>query len=106
MSFFSESQLKDFRNSTRYYSVNVEASLREFKAESSTSKVKIFLSHKHNELELLDGAIAFLKKEGVDIYVDWMDDGMPKHTSGITAQRIKEKIFFDDYFVLIKFTFF
>ena len=33
-----------------------------------------------------------MKKFGVEIYVDWLDDGMPRTTSGITATRIKQKI--------------
>ncbi|WP_321319221.1 toll/interleukin-1 receptor domain-containing protein [Labilibaculum sp.] len=101
MSLFSESKLKGFRNSTRYYAVNIEASLREFKSESKSSKTTVFLSHKHDELELLDGAVSFLKKEGVNVYVDWMDDGMPKYTSGVTALRIKEKIKENSKFILL-----
>jgi len=33
--------------------------------------------------------------------VDWLDDGMPKTTSGITAVRIKEKIKENDKFILL-----
>ena len=55
-------------------------------------RTKIFLSHKHDETEQLEGAISFLKTLGVEIYVDWLDDGMPKTTSGITAVKIKQKI--------------
>jgi hypothetical protein len=92
MSFLSESQLKGYRNSTRTFSVNINDSLKQFKDESKYSKTKVFLSHKHDELEILDGAISFLKKEGIDVYVDWLDEGMPKYASGITAKRIKEKM--------------
>ena len=40
----------------------------------------------------MDSAISLLKKIGVNVYVDWMDIGMPKSTSGRTAERIKGKI--------------
>ncbi len=101
MSLISESQLKSYRNSTRTFSKTINESLLEFKNELKSIKTKIFLSHKHDELEALDGAISFLKKEGVDIYVDWLDVGMPKTTSGVTAQRIKDKIKENDKFILL-----
>jgi hypothetical protein len=101
MSILSETQLRDYRNKTRTFSKSIVDSLNEFKNETKSLKTKVFLSHKHDELENLDGAIAFLKKEGVDIYVDWLDDGMPKTTSGITATRIKQKIKANDKFILL-----
>tara|TARA_R110000765_G_scaffold426726_1_gene543781 strand:+ start:4276 stop:4818 length:543 start_codon:yes stop_codon:yes gene_type:complete len=92
MSIISKSRLSEYRNSTRYYSKTINESLKEFRAESRYSKVTIFLSHKHDETEELDSAISFLKRFGVEVYVDWLDDGMPRTTSGITANRIKQKI--------------
>ncbi|NHE55794.1 TIR domain-containing protein [Cyclobacterium sp. GBPx2] len=76
-------------------------SLRNFKNESTYRKTKVFLSHKHDEKEYLEGAISFLKSYGVDIYVDWQDDGMPKITSGRTAVRIKERIKENHKFILL-----
>ncbi len=91
MSFITETQLKSQRRSIKTFS-SVDESLRNFKNESSLFRTKIFLSHKHDEKEYLEGAISLLKNYGVDVYVDWLDEGMPKNTSGITAVRIKEKI--------------
>ena len=62
---------------------------------------KIFLSHKHDEKEYLEGAISLLKTYGVDVYVDWLDEGMPKTTSGLTAVKIKEKIKENHKFILL-----
>lgn len=101
MSFLNESQLKSFRKSIKTYNLTLNESLRSFKNESKYFKTKIFLSHKHDELEQLEGAISFLKDQGVDVYVDWLDDGMPKTTSGQTAVRIKEKIKENDKFILL-----
>ena len=101
MSIISESDIRGYRNKTRMFSLSLNESLHNFKAESKSLKKKIFLSHKHDEREILDGAISFLKKEGVDVYVDWLDDGMPKTTSGVTASRIKEKIKENDKFILL-----
>lgn len=101
MSFLSESQLKGYRNSTRKFSVNLNDSLSQFRNESKQYKTTIFLSHKHDEVELLDGAISFLKREGIDVYVDWLDEGMPINTSGSTAVRIKEKIRENNKFIFL-----
>jgi hypothetical protein len=100
MSFITESKLKTYRPSYTSYKSN-NTVLGEFRSESKYFKTKIFLSHKHDELEHLEGAISFLKRHGVEIYVDWLDDGMPKTTSGITAVRIKEKIKENDKFILL-----
>ena len=100
MSFITESKLKAYRPSTKSFKTNSTV-LREFKNESKYSKTKIFLSHKHDETEQLEGAISFLKDNGVEVYVDWLDEGMPKTTSGQTAVRIKEKIRENDKFILL-----
>lgn len=91
MSFITETQLKNSRRSLKTF-MTLNESLRDFKNESSAFKTKIFLSHKHDEKEYLEGAVSLLKNYGVDVYVDWLDEGMPKTTSGQTAIRIKEKI--------------
>lgn len=100
MNFITESQIKNQRRSTKTY-MSLNESLRSFKSESSYLKTKIFLSHKHDEKEFLEGAISLLKSYGVDVYVDWLDDGMPKTTSGQTAVRIKEKIKENHKFILL-----
>lgn len=91
MSFITESQLKNQGRSIKTFT-SLNESLRNFKNESSFLKTRIFLSHKHDEKEYLEGAISLLKTYGVDVYVDWLDEGMPKTTSGETAVRIKQKI--------------
>ncbi|RXR17352.1 TIR domain-containing protein [Flavobacterium amnicola] len=92
MSILSKSELIGFRNSTRTFSKGINESLSEFINESKVNKVTVFLSHKHDERSELDAAISFLKRNGVSVYVDWLDEGMPKYTSGKTAERIKNKI--------------
>ncbi|HLP38083.1 toll/interleukin-1 receptor domain-containing protein [Lacibacter sp.] len=100
MGLITETQLQNQRRSVKTLS-SVNESLLNFKRESSFFKTKIFLSHKHDEKEYLEGAISILKTFGVDIYVDWLDEGMPKTTSGETAVKIKEKIKETHKFVLL-----
>lgn len=67
-----------------------------------SSKTSVFLSHKHSDLEELKGLIGlFSKLYDVDIYIDSMDEKMPKKTSGETAKRIKEVIKKSDRFILL-----
>jgi hypothetical protein len=101
MSILSKIQLLGYRNSTRNSSKTINESLSEFKHDSKIGKTKIFLSHKHDELAELDSAISLLRLIRSNIYVDWLDEGMPKATSGETAKRIKEKIKENDKFILL-----
>ncbi len=66
-----------------------------------SSKPIIFLSHKHDEHSIMQDVIAFLKKEGVDVYVDWLDESMPAYTNSETAVRLKQKIRTADKFILV-----
>jgi hypothetical protein len=61
----------------------------------------IFLSHKHDEVNILQDIIAFLKAEGVDVYVDWMDKEMPAYTNGETAVKLKQRIQIANKFILV-----
>lgn len=101
MGLITESQLLSSRRSTKSFSFTLNESLKSFKNESTSFKTKIFLSHKHDELTYVEGAVSFLKELGVDIYVDWLDEGMPKSTSGSTAVRIKQKIRENHKFVFL-----
>lgn len=76
--------------------------LNEAKVESKTSdKIGIFLSHSHKDKNLIKEAIAFFKAINVSVYIDWMDEGMPEKTSGVTAIKIKSKIITNDKFILL-----
>lgn len=101
MSFLTETQLRNYQPSSKSFYLTANESLNNFRNENSLLKTKIFLSHKHDERNQLEGAIAFLKQFGVDVYVDWLDEGMPKTTSGLTASRIKEKIKQNHKFILL-----
>lgn len=100
MSFISESTLSNYRVRTKMFSKDNIVNLSE-SSSRDRAKPMIFLSHKHDEASILQDVIAFLKNEGVDVYVDWMDEDMPVHTSGETAIRLKEKIRKANKFILL-----
>lgn len=66
-----------------------------------TNRNTIFISHKHSDLQDLRGVMGMLEEYGVKIYIDSMDNKMPKETSGETAKRIKEVIKFCRKFILL-----
>jgi len=100
MSFITESQLANYRSRTKTFSKSDVLVLNESSSRDKT-KPMVFLSHKHDELVILQDVIAFLNSEGVDIYVDWMDEEMPAYTNANTALRLKEKIKTANKFVLV-----
>lgn len=71
-------------------------------AFSSDSRITIFISHKHSDLEELKGIIGFLEKNyNVKCYIDSRDPSMPETTSGVTASKIKERIKSCKKFILL-----
>ena len=71
-------------------------------AFSSDSRITVFISHKHSDLEELRGVIGFLEKEySVKCYIDSRDPSMPETTSGETASKIKERIKSCKKFILL-----
>ena len=100
MSYITEAQLANYRSRTKTFSKNDVVTLNE-SASRDRSKPMIFLSHKHEELVILQDVVAFLNAEGVEIYVDWMDADMPAYTNAKTALRLKEKIKVSDKFILV-----
>ena len=88
----TDSQLNEARTDTRTFSEGGRVSY----------KTTVFLSHKHSDLKELKDIIGFLRHfYDVDIYIDSMDDNMPKKTSGETAKRIKKIIEKSDMFILL-----
>ena len=69
---------------------------------SYQSKTTVFISHKHDELEDLQGLIGFLESNyNVKAYIDSRDPSLPRITSAATAQTIKQRIEKCDRFILL-----
>jgi hypothetical protein len=60
-----------------------------------------FLSHSHKDAELANGVAALLTQSGWLVYIDWLDEEMPSSPNRVTAQRIKERIVNNDYFLFL-----
>ena len=98
MSFISESQLSSYRRRTKMFSADDIVKLNE---SYNRTRPMVYLTHKHDEQETLQDVVAFLKEEGVDVYVDWMDSSMPAYTNAETAHKLKQKIEVADKFILV-----
>lgn len=61
--------------------------------ESSARRIAgVFLSHSHEDKDLILPAVRFLQSQGVRVFVDWLDQSMPINISGDTAKILKNKI--------------
>jgi hypothetical protein len=101
MGYITKSQLSSFATAKLRFS----AKSTELHAARGYSRAlyhtSIFLSHSHHDASQVENAVIFLRKMGVDVYVDWMDDSMPAQTSGETAKMLKDKIKQNDKFIFL-----
>ena len=68
----------------------------------SGNGVPVFISHKHSDLNELEGLLEMLVKHyNVIPYIDSMDKGMPKNTCAATAIRVKQAINYCQKFILL-----
>lgn len=77
-----------------------ERTIASFFAATGTKKT-VFLSHSHKDKELVSKVVAFIKSTGSEIYVDWLDEDMPRETTSETANKLKEKIKEHSKFLLL-----
>lgn len=60
-----------------------------------------FLCHSHTDQALAAGLVALCSEAGWDVYIDWQDPGMPPSPTRETAARIKDRIRWADFFLLL-----
>ncbi|MBQ0088468.1 MAG: toll/interleukin-1 receptor domain-containing protein [Prevotellaceae bacterium] len=94
MGYISRGQLKRVTDSYRY-------PINETRMFSSECGRTVFLSHKHEESDLLFRIKMFLEKQGVDVYIDWLDPNMKHKTNGKTADDLQKKIASCSKFIFI-----
>lgn len=106
MKIFSSGEFNRYKIRSIKESLEKSLSLENFEHyvqfSKSECKTTVFISHKHEDLEDLQGVIGFLKTEyNIDAYTDGNDSKMPKVTSKKTAERIREIIKRCDKFILL-----
>lgn len=66
-----------------------------------TTKTPVFLSHWHDDKEFVKDVIGFLAQFGQTVYIDWLDNNMPRTTSATTASLLKQKIRVSKKFIVL-----
>ncbi|PKO78278.1 MAG: hypothetical protein CVU21_04210 [Betaproteobacteria bacterium HGW-Betaproteobacteria-15] len=60
-----------------------------------------FLCHSHKDRDLALGLQQWLKEQGMELYIDWLDSCMPEIPDGTTADRIRTVIKGADVFFFL-----
>lgn len=97
MAYYTIEQIKSIggiRNIPNIRQKNLE---RKYMAAKTT----VFLSHSHQDNDIVESVMAFFYNMGILIYVDWLDPTMPRTTNADTAIKIKEKILQCERFVVL-----
>lgn len=92
--FYTLYRIKNDSNITDFRQKNLNR-------KSLSYKKTVFLSHSHQDNDIVGNIIEFLLTVGVFVYVDWLDPTMPQVTSGETASKIKERIIQCERFVVL-----
>lgn len=101
MPFITKSKLTSIVDSKTFYRSKTYLLLEARQYSRSRYSTSVFLCHSHHDSEYVENLVIFLRTLGVDAYVDWMDDEMPKETCGDTARKLKEKISNNDKFIFL-----
>lgn len=90
MAFLSRDQLRTY--GTRATAAQKLAARQKLGTKTASVRATVFLSHSHDEAELIEPFLLMLNEEGVLVYVDWKDPTMPPMTTPETAVRLKDRI--------------
>jgi hypothetical protein len=96
MAYISRQQLLDLARNTERIRI-AKATL----ATKTSAQASVFLSHSHQDRNLIEAGANLLANQGISVYVDWLDGNMPAVTSPVTASRLKEKINENGRFLLL-----
>jgi|TARA_B110000908_G_scaffold68192_1_gene82400 hypothetical protein len=98
---FKRGDFNNYKKEAKFVNLALEESRNLSFKSSAIYRPKVFLSHKHSDLEDLKGVMGAFEELGAKIYIDSMDNKMPNETSGETAERIKDVIKTCKKFVLL-----
>ena len=89
----------ELSSSTRYFSKaeNLNESLSGLHHKYDK---RIFLSYRRKDKEYIEPVVRFLKRQGVDIYIDYLDEKLPDTPRSETAGILRDRIKKSDKFIL------
>lgn len=76
MAFFTKGFISSYSDKTRRYSFESYKDLlnESIKGQNSLNNYDVFLSHSVNDAQIVLGVKNWLEKNGMKVYVDWIDD--------------------------------
>jgi hypothetical protein len=72
--------------------VLAESQLRKAASAPATGNYDIFLSHSHEDAELVAGAKEILEAEGLKVYVYWIEDNASAPVTAATAANLRNRM--------------
>lgn len=69
--------------------------------ESTSNATKVFLSHRHKDINEVEKVVGFLETLDVDLYVDYLDHELLERTNEETATILRNKISKSEKFILL-----
>jgi len=99
MAYLTENELRS--KGLQATATQKTAARSKFGTKTASAKASVFLSHSHDDADLIEPFLVMLDKEGVQVYVDWKDPTMPKMTSPETATLLKNRIKLCGKFMLL-----
>lgn len=94
----TESRLREL---TSHAVILDEARVQTRTFSEANSRLSVFLSHKHSDIEYLERIRYILESLNASVYVDWADPSMQHPTDRNTAEALKRKIERYDKFIFI-----
>lgn len=97
MAYLTRSGLETIRTSPQWRS----AAQADVQRSPTNAAASVFLSHSHDDRDLVDAVTVYLGGQGVSVYVDWRDPNMPAVTSPTTALALQRRIIGNRRFLLL-----
>lgn len=69
-----------------------EAEIRKAARAPLSTRYDIFLSHSHEDVEVIAGVVTLLEREGLKVYVYWAEDAQPDRVTTETAARLRSRM--------------
>lgn len=93
MSYLTFNDLASTYRATKYFS-KAQNLNESFSGVSASYEKRIFLSYRRKDKDYVAPLVDFLKKRGVNVYIDYLDETLPDtpspETAGILRQRINQ----------------
>ena len=82
-------------------SLTEQTRVKSLHTRTAATQQTLFLSHSHHDADIVEKVEAVLARQGVSLFIDWKDKGMPKITGPNTARALKSRMWACKKFLLL-----